>query len=102
MIGYEPIVDNMVVITGQGLTHFFGTTEDPFPTGTEVVLKVFSRDGAQISAWPAVVVEPGGALIQINADDLTNLTDSMEFKVFVEYPGDQPLCWYRGRVWRRN
>lgn len=102
MIGYEPIVDNMVIVTGQGLSHFFGLPEgDAFPYGTTVTLKVYARDNSQLAAWPAVTVEPGGALVQINADDLDAIPDSASFRVFVEYPGEEPLCWYRGRVWRR-
>lgn len=103
MIGYEPIVDNMVIVTGQGLSHFFGVLDnDPFPYGTAVTLKVFAREGQQLGAWPAIAVEPGGALVQINADDLDDIPDSATFKVFVEYPDSEPLCWYRGRVWRRS
>lgn len=103
MIGYEPIVEKMVVISGQDFSHFFGAdTNDPFPTGTTLTLKVFSREGDQIGAWPAVAVTASGALVQVTADDLDPVPDAATFKVFVEYPDGQNLCWYRGRVWRRN
>lgn len=103
MLGYEPIVEKMVVVSGQDFTHFFGVeNSSPFPNGTTLTLKIFDREGQQLGAWPAVAVEPGGALVQITADDLEPIPDSALFRVFVDYPGDQALCWYRGRVWRRN
>jgi len=102
MIGYEPITEKMVVVTGQDFSHWFGTT-DPFPTGTELTLKIYPRDGGtQLGAWPAVTVSATGALVQITADDLDPIPDGSSFRVFVEYPDGQELCWYRGRVWRRN
>jgi len=105
VIGYEPIVDNMVIVVGQDFSHFFGVEESsPFPAGTVVTLKIFERgeNGQQLGAWPAVVVEPGGALVQIDGDDLYTVPDAAQFRVFVEYPDGQVLCWYRGRIWRRN
>ena len=103
MIGYEPIVEKMIVIDGQDFSHFFGVEQHfPFPHGTELTLKIFDREGQQLGAWPAVAVEPGGALVQITADDLDPIPDASQFRVFVRYPDGQDLCWYRGRVWRRN
>lgn len=103
MIGYEPIVDKMVVITGQDFSHFFGVEEaSPFPNGTTLTLKIFDREGQQLGAWPAVSVSPGGALVQINANDLNPIPDGAAFRVYVSYPDTTELCWYRGRVWRRN
>lgn len=104
MIGNEPLVDNMVIVSGQDFTHFFGVTDDdPFPLGTTLTLKVFSREGDQIGAWPAINVQPSGALVQITADDLDPVPDAATFKVFVQYPNmPTGLCWYRGRVWRRT
>jgi hypothetical protein len=102
MLGYEPIVDRMVVVDGQDFTHFFGADQlDPFPVGTALTMKIYSRDGDQLGAWPAVTITPSGALVQITADDLDPIPDAATFKVFVEYPDGQNLVWYRGRVWRR-
>jgi hypothetical protein len=103
VIGYEPIVEQMIVVTGQDFAHFFGVEEhDPFPMGTTLSLKVYSREGDQLGAWPAINVQPSGALVQITADDLDPIPDASTFKVFVEYPGmPTGMCWYRGRVWRR-
>lgn len=104
MIGYEPIVETMVVIAGQHFSHYFEVEEEsPLPDGTEVTLKLYDRLGAQqLGAWPAVTVEPGGALVQITADDLDPIPDAALFRVYVDYPDTTALCWYRGRVWRRN
>ena len=103
MIGYEPIVETMVIIDGQDFAHFFGVEDDsPFPNGTLLTLKVFDREGQQLGAWPAVAVEPGGALVQITADDLDPIPDSASFRVLVDYPDGTSVCWYRGRVWRRT
>lgn len=102
MIGYEPIVERMVVITGQDFTHFFGADDlDPLPVGTTLTLKFYNRDNQQLGAWPAITVTPSGALVQITADDLDPIPDGALFKVFVDYPTGETLCWYRGRVWRR-
>lgn len=102
MLGYEPIVENMVIVSGQDFSHFFGVEETPFPYGTTLTLKIYSREGSQLGAWPAVVVEPGGALVQIDADDLDPVPDAASFRVYVQYPDSQDMCWYRGRVWRRT
>jgi hypothetical protein len=101
VLGYEPIVEKMVVVSGQDFSHLFGVENSPFPNGTTLTLKIFDREGQQLGAWPAVAVEPGGALVQITADDLDPIPDAATFKVFVEYPDLQTLVWYRGRVWRR-
>jgi hypothetical protein len=103
MIGYEPIVETMVIVSQQDFSHFFGVDEsDPLPVGTTLTLKVYSREGDQIGAWPAVDVQPSGALVQITANDLDPVPDAASFKVFVQYPNSPTgLCWYRGRVWRR-
>jgi hypothetical protein len=100
VLGYEPIVEKMVVISGQDFSHFFGV-ETNFPIGTTVTLKIYDREANQLGAWPAVAVEPGGALVQITADDLDPIPDAAQFRVYVQYPDGQDLCWYRGRVWRR-
>lgn len=104
MIGYEPVVDKMIIVSGQDFSHFFGVEPtNPFPVGTGLTLKIYERDdGDQIGAWPAVAVQPGGALVQITADDLALVPDGAVFRVYVTYDDDQDLCWYRGRVWRRN
>jgi len=104
MLGYEPLVDKMIVIAGQDFSHFFGVDQlDPFPTGTELVLKILARDdGEQLGAWPAISVQPSGALVQITADDLDPIPDGAVFRVYVTYPDEQDLCWYRGRIWRRT
>ena len=104
MIGYEPIVEKMVVVSGQDFSHFFAVEDtDPFPAGTGLTLKILARDdGEQLGAWPAVSVVAGGALVQIGKNDLTLIPDGAVFRVYVTYPGGQELCWYRGRVWRRD
>lgn len=102
MFGYEPIVEKMIVVDGQDFSHFFGVEESSFPTGTELTLKIFDREGVQLGAWPAVGVSAGGALVQITADDLDPVPDGSQFRVYVQYPDGQDLCWYRGRIWRRN
>lgn len=103
MLGYEPIGEKMVIIKDQHFTHFFGVEDSsPFPNGTTLTLKIFDRDDQQLGAWPAVAVEPGGALVQITAEDLDPIPDSALFRVFVDYPTGETLCWYRGRVWRRT
>jgi hypothetical protein len=103
MIGYEPLVEKMVVITGQDFSHFFGVEpDDPFPAGTGVTLRIFDRESNQIGAWPAVTVQPGGAQVQITAEDLDLVPDASVFRVHVEYADGTDLIWYRGRVWRRN
>lgn len=103
MLGYEPLVEKMVVVSGQDFSHFFGTqSSSPFPSGTSLTLKIFDREDSQLGAWPAVAVSPGGALVQIDADDLDPVPDAATFRVYVQYPDGQDLCWYRGRVWRRT
>lgn len=103
MLGYEPLPETMVVVAGQDFSHFFGVSEeDPFPAGTDLVLKIFERsDGEQLGAWPAVEVLPGGGQVQISAEELDGIPDASVFRVYVEYPTGQVLCWYRGRVWRK-
>ena len=103
MIGYEPIVEKMVIISGQDFAHHFGVEEtDPFPAGTGLTMRIFDREGNQIGAWPAVTVQPGGAKVQITADDLDIVPDAASFRVHVEYVGGPNLEWIRGRVWRRS
>lgn len=103
MIGYDPIVEQMMIVDGQDFAHFFGVSHDqPFPTGTAVTLKIYDRSGGQLGSWPAVGVAAEGALVQINSDDLVGIPDAAEFKVYVGYPDGQDFCWYRGRVWRRD
>lgn len=104
MLGYEPIVEKMVVISGQDFSHFFGVEDHfPFPTGTTLTLKIFDREGMQqLGAWPAVAVGTSGALVQIDADDIDPIPDASQFRVYVQYPDGQDLVWYRGRVWRRS
>lgn len=103
MIGRDPIVDQMVVVDGEQFFHRFGVDEDdPFPSDTTVTLKVYDRTGeTQLGAWPAVEVLPGSAVVTISADDHAPIPDGSAFRVWVQYPEGPPLCWYRGRVWRR-
>lgn len=102
MIGHEPLVDTMVVCPGQDFSHFFGVEpDDPFPAGTGLTLRIFDRRGIQVGAWPAITVHPGGAKVQITAEDLDVIPDSAVFRVHVEYPDGTDLVWIRGRVWRR-
>lgn len=103
MIGYEPYTEKMLIIAGQDFSHWFGVTEDdPFPDGTDLILKIFERDsGDQIGSWPAAQVLAGGAQVQIGAEELDEIPDASLFRVMVEYPDGQSLCWYRGRVWRK-
>lgn len=102
MLGYEPIVEKMIVVSGQDFSHFFAT-DTPFQRDTDLTLKIFARDnGEQLGAWPAVAVESAGALVQINSEDLDSIPDGAVFRVYITYPDSQQMCWYRGRVWRRN
>jgi hypothetical protein len=104
MLGYEPTLENMVIATGQDFSHYFGVTEDdPFPDDTVLTLKIYARDAVdQIGSWPAILVEEGGAQVQIASTDLDIVPDGATFRVYVTYPDSQALCWYRGRVWRRD
>lgn len=104
MIGYEPIVEKMVVVSGQDFSHIFNAGDgDTFPNGTVLTLKIFARDdGDQLGAWPAVSVTSTSAQVQIAQEDLDPIPDGSVFRVYVAYPSGQDLCWYRGRVWRRD
>lgn len=100
MLGYEPTAENMVILSGQDFTHYFGVTEaDPFPDDTTLVLKIYDRTGAiLIGSWPAVLVEEGGAQVQITAGDLADVPNGSTFRVFVTYPTGETVCWYYGRI----
>lgn len=104
MIGYDPVVENMVIVDDQDFSHFFGVNDDdPFPGGTTLTLNIYSRDAeTQLGTWPAISVTASGAQVQINSEDLTDVPDGAAFRVYVDYPTTERLCWYRGRVWRRT
>lgn len=103
MLGYDPIVEKMVVISGQDFAHTFQVEGSSFPPSTVVTLKIYARDNfQQLGAWPAVSVSSSAAVVQINSEDLEPIPDASTFRVYVQYPGGEDLCWYRGRVWRRN
>lgn len=98
-IGYTPTRESMKVVPGQDFSHYFRVTEiDPFPSGTLVIMKIFDRVNTQLGAWPAVLVEEGGAQVQIIAADLEPIPDGAAFRVYVTYPDTQTICWYSGRV----
>ncbi len=104
MIGNEPIAEDWIVSRGQDLTHLFETTDDsPFPDSTVLDVYALSRTGEEtLGVWSAVSVTPGAAQLQIDAVDLDALPDGAQFRVMVKYPGFPRLCWYRGRIWRRD
>lgn len=104
MLGYNPIVEEMVILESQDFTHRLDViADDPFPAGTTVTLYIYARDGeTQMGAWPAVAVDTGGADLQIAADDFNEIPDSAVFRIYVTYPTGEKVCWYRGRVWRRR
>lgn len=105
MIGHEPLTLDWVVSRGQGLTYLFETTDDePFPDDTVLSVYVYGpRNGeVPIGLWPAVGYEPGAIQVQIESEDLDVIPDGSTFQVFLEMPGFPRVCWYRGRVWRRD
>lgn len=102
-LGNEPTAVTLKATKGQGLDEFLEVPEnDEFPDGTTVKLEVNDRrDLVTLGVWPAVEVLSGGARIVVDADDMDALPNFARVRVYVTYPGNQPLCWYDGTLIRR-
>ena len=105
MIGNEPVLDEWIITKGQDLTYLFETTDDePFPDDTELtVYALAAQDTSKVlGLWSAVDYQPGAIQIQIDAEDLDPIPDGSQFRVYLKYPDSPRVCWYRGRMWRRD
>ena len=105
MIGNQPRMEDLCITTGQDFVEYFGVkTGEQFPDGTTLMLHILSTDmSTLLGFWPAVLVEPGGAQFQIDAEVLDDIPTAARYRIYVQFPEVAPrLCWYRGSVWRKD
>lgn len=104
VLGHVPTKAEILLRKACDFTWFLGVGEDePLPTSTTVVLYVYSRDSAELLGfWPAVSVEPGGAQLQIYADDHELIPDGAKFTVILQKPGFPKTPWFEGRISKAN
>lgn len=104
VLGHVPTKAEMLLRKGCDFAWFLGVDDDePLPDDTTVTLYAYSRDSAELLGfWPAVSVQPGGAQIQILADDHEIIPDGGKFTVILEKPGYPKTAWLEGRVSKVN
>ena len=105
VLGHIPTKAELLLRKGCDFTWFLEVEDDdePLPDATVVTLDVYSRDSSELLAfWPAVSVEPGGAQLQIYADDHEIIPDGGKFTVILEKPGFPKTAWLEGRVSKVN
>lgn len=100
VIGHEPVVQRVVLIDGQDLTHVFTTWGEDLPAGTVVEWRVTDRDHASLlGVWP-VTETVDGWLLNVEAADHARIPDGTRFRLFVTYPTGGRFCWIAGPVGR--
>jgi len=105
VLGHVPTKAEILLRRGCDWTWFIGvdSEDDPLPDDTDVTLYVYSRDNTELLAfWPAVTVEPGGAQLQIYADDHAAIPDGAKFTIVLAKPGYPKTPWFEGRVSKAN
>jgi hypothetical protein len=103
MIGNVPHVDQINLVTGQDISHFFRVRDsDPFPEDTEVLLYIYDHTRTvQLGFWPAVAVTAAGAQFNIQHEELDSIPTGSRFRVYVKYAESfGRFCWYRGGITR--
>lgn len=104
VLGHVPTKAEILLRKGCDFTWFLEVEDDdPLPDDTEVTLYVYPRDTQDVLAfWPAVTVEPGGAQLQIYADDHEIIPDGAKFTVILHKPGFPKTPWFEGRISKVN
>ena len=104
VLGHVPTKAEIILRKGCDYADFVEVDADePLPDGTTVTLYVYARDGVElIDFWPAVEVSPGGAQLQIYADDHETVPDGAKFTVILHKPGFPKTPWFEGRVSKVN
>lgn len=104
IIGHVPTKVEVVMRVGYDFVEFVEIDGDePLPEGTTVTWYFHPRDSDDVLAfWPSVLVEPGGAQIQILADDHAVIPDGARVTVALQKPGYPKTPWFEGRVSKAN
>jgi hypothetical protein len=104
VLGHVPTKAEILLRKGCDFTWFIEVEDDePLPDDTTVTLYVYSRDSVELVAfWPAISVVPGGAQLQIVADDHEIIPDGGKFTVVLQKPGYPKTAWLEGRVSKVN
>lgn len=97
-IGYEPIIDTLVLVPGQDFLHdIFPPFGETVPSGTTGSLTFYDPTGTLLATWDANV---SSASISWNVS--STLSDTIptpaNFRIYVHFQDGTDFCWYRGPV----
>lgn len=101
-IGYEPIVDTLVLVAGQDFLHdIYPPTGQTVPAGTTCNLTFYDPSGAVIASWSA-----GVSSASVSWDIASTLADTIpipaHYRIYVRYSDGKDFCWYHGPVARQE
>ncbi len=102
VIGHEPVVQRVVLIEGQDLTHLF-IPHTPLPSGSVLEWRAYDRDWKHLyGVWPVTdeTLTEGGWLLNVEASDHAVIPDGSRHRLFATYPTGGRYCWIAGPIGR--
>jgi hypothetical protein len=99
-IGFEPIVETLVLVKGQDFLHdIFAPLGETFPVGTTAEIIFYDAAGTQLDEWSASV---NSAAVSWNVDKAVadTIPHPAFFRIYIHYPDGADFCWYKGSVVR--
>lgn len=102
MLGNEPIVETLLLVTGQDFVHQIDVPEGNFiPVGTTCSIVIYDPAGNVLATWSASVTTAWVSWL-IHSEVSDTITIPATFRVYVHYADGKDFCWYRGHVARQD
>lgn len=101
-IGHRPLVDTLVLVTGQDFVHeILAPVGEVIASETAVDLVIYGPDNSVIATWDAEV-SSASVIWEIASEVADTIQIPATFRIYVHYSDGADFCWYRGQVAREE
>ncbi len=102
MLGNEPIVETLLLVTGQDFVHQIDVPDGSFiPAGTSCALVIYDAANTVIATWNATVTTDWVSWL-IHSEVSDTITIPAFFRIYIHFSDGKDFCWYRGQVARQD
>ncbi|MFD6400836.1 hypothetical protein [Nocardia sp. NPDC060249] len=102
MLGNEPQIETLLLVTGQDFHHQIDVPSGSFiPAGTTCEIVIYDPANTVLATWNATVTTYWVTWL-IHSEVSDTITIPATFRIYVHYSDGKDFCWYRGQVARQD
>ncbi len=102
MLGNEPIIETLLLVTGQDFVHQIVVPEGNFiPVGTTCSIVIYDPAGTALATWSGSVTTAWVSWL-VHSEVSDTITIPATFRIYVHFADGKDFCWYRGQVARQD